>query len=300
MAADLKIKHIGVTGLGTMGSGIAQVIAQAGYRVKVVDKEQALVDHGLGSIKKSLEYLIHKGSLQGKETGEILSRIQGTTDLQSLSDCDLIVEAVFEDLEVKKDLFRKLDEICLPETILTTNTSSLSVTQLASGLSHMDRIIGLHFFNPIQVMKLVEVIKTITSSREVIETLLEFVRSIGKEPILVRDQGGFLVNYLLTPFLFDAIRALSEGISTVQEIDYAMRYGCGHPMGPLALCDLIGLDILVKAGNILFDEYRQEKYAPPPILRRLVEVGNLGAKSGRGFYDYQDPRKPIPRNFRDL
>ena len=244
--------------------------------------------------------MVQKGSLRERERDDILSRINGTKELEPLSDCDLIIEAVFEDLEVKKTLFRQLDGICPPDTLFASNTSSLSITRLASGLSRIDKILGMHFFNPVEAMKLVEIIKTVATSSEAIQTVLNFVRSLKKEPILVRDQAGFLVNFLLTPYLFDAIRALSAGLSTVQEIDKGMRYGCGHPMGPLALCDLIGLDILMNAGNILFEEYHEGKYAPPPLLKRLVELGELGVKAGRGFYDYQDPKNPQPRNFKEF
>jgi len=300
MSENLNLKNIGVIGLGNMGSGIVQVIAQAGYKVKVTDQHRDLVNQGLDSIRGSLQRMVKKGNLQEHECDKILSRINGTTELESLSDCDLIIEAVFEDLEVKKALFQQADGICLPTTLFASNTSTISITRLASGLSRTDKIFGMHFFNPVPVMRLVEIVKTVATSSDAIQTALNFVRSIKKEPILVRDQAGFLVNYLLTPYLFDAIRALSAGISSVQEIDNGMRYGCGYPMGPLAVCDLIGLDILSNAGNILFDEYHDGKYAPPPILNRLVELGDLGVKSGRGFYDYQDPRNPRPRNFKDL
>lgn len=291
------LKIIGIIGLGAMGSGIAQVSAQAGYKVKVVDQNQAFVERGLGLIKKSLDHAVRKGSLEESGSNEILSRIHSSSELESLSDCNLIIEAVAEDYEIKKNLFRKLDELCSPETIFASNTSTLTVTRLAAGLSHAERTIGLHFFNPAQIMKLVEVIKTVSTSDDVIQTALGYVRSLGKEPALVRDQSGFLVNYLLTPYLFDAIRALSAGMNTVEGIDFSMRYACGYPMGPLALCDRIGLDNLVAGGTQLYEEYSDAKFAPPPLMKRLVEFGDLGFKTKRGFYDYKDPQNPQPRLF---
>ena len=297
MTERATLKQVGIVGLGTMGRGIAQVTAQAGYDVRIIDQEQSMAEGALEVISKSLQKMVQKEVLEEGEKEQILSRIHGEKDLGSFSACDLIIEAVFEDFETKKNLLHKLDGICSPETIFATNTSTLSVTKLASGLSRLDRIVGLHFFNPVQRMKLIEVVNTVTASDQVIKTLLGFVESLGKEPVLIRDQAGFLVNFLLTPYLFDAIRALSGGLSTVREIDNAMRYGCGYPMGPLALCDLIGLDILVNGAKSLLEEYHDARYAPPPLLKRLVELGDFGIKSGRGFYDYQDPKNPKPRSF---
>lgn len=294
---EKELKMIGVIGLGAMGSGIAQVTAQAGYQVKALDQNQTFLDRGMDFITKSLGRSVKKGALTESQKTEIVSRIQCSENISTLTHCDLIIEAIFDDFDIKKKLFHDLDELCPAKTIFASNTSSLSVTRLASGLSHADRMVGTHFFNPAQVMKLVEVIKTVATSDDVIETLFGFVRSLGKEPVMVRDQAGFLVNYLLAPYLFDAIRALSAGLNTVEGIDNAMRYGCGYPMGPLALCDRIGLDVLVAGGNQLFEEYHDAKFAPPPLMKRLVEIGDLGFKTKRGFYDYQDPKNPQPRRF---
>lgn len=294
---EKELMMIGVIGLGAMGSGIAQVTAQAGYKVNAVDRNQTFLDRGMDLINKSLDHAVKKDALTKTQSNEILSRIQCSDNLSTLTDCDLIIEAIFDDYDIKKKIYHDLDELCPPRTIFASNTSSLSVTQLAAGLSHADRIVGTHFFNPAQMMKLVEVIKTVTTSDDVIETVLAFVRSLGKEPVMVRDQAGFLVNYLLAPYLFDSIRALTAGMNTVEGIDNAMRYGCGYPMGPLALCDRIGLDVLVAGGNQLFEEHRDAKFAPPPLMKRLVDIGDLGFKTKRGFYDYQDPKNPKPRRF---
>jgi 3-hydroxybutyryl-CoA dehydrogenase len=297
MSMHPGIKLVGIVGLGKMGSGILQVAAQAGYTVKAADREKDLVEDGIRRVEKSLHKMVEKGSLEEEERRRTMERITGVSDLEDLSDCDLIIEAVYEEENLKKALLQWLDKLCPPATLLASNTSTLSITRLSSSLSRRNKTLGIHFFNPVPAMKLVEVVKTVATSPETIETLLHFVKTLGKEPILVRDQAGFLVNYLLTPYLFDAVRALSEGLSTVREIDDGMRLGCGHPMGPLALCDLIGLDILVSAGTTLFEEYHDRKYAAPPLLKKLVELGELGIKTGRGFYEYGTPGKPSPRNF---
>lgn len=296
MSQDFKLRRIGIIGLGMMGTGIAQVAATAGYEVRALDIEKTLVDRAVDRISDSLQKMIRKNLIQETDRKAILARIEASTDLSLMGDRDLIIEAVHEDREIKKALFRRLDQICSPETLFASNTSTIALTGLIPCSKRAERFLGLHFFNPVPVMKLVEVVKTAASSEEMIEQAVRFVESPGKKPVLVRDQAGFLVNYLLTPYLFDGIRSLSSGLAPVNDIDAAMRHGCGHPMGPLALCDLIGLDTLVNAGNILFEEYRESRYAPPPLLKRLVDLGDLGKKSGRGFYDYSDQENPRPRD----
>lgn len=300
MSMHREIQRVGVVGLGKMGSGIAQVSAQAGYTVVAADRDKEVVSNAIGLVEKALQRMVKKGSLEEAQRIRILNRITGVPDLEALCDCDLIIEAVYEDYETKRALLRRLDTMCPPHTLLASNTSSLSITRLSSAVSRRETTLGTHFFNPVQAMHLVEVVKTIDTSPAAIETIVQFVESLGKKAILVRDQAGFLVNYLLTPYLFHAIHALSGGLGTVKEIDAGMHFGCGHPMGPLALCDLIGLDILVSAGEVLFEEYRDQKYAAPPLLKRLAELGDLGVKTGRGFYEYRDPGSPVPRDFKAL
>jgi 3-hydroxybutyryl-CoA dehydrogenase len=300
MGQDSMFTTVGVVGSGAMGCGIAQVAACNGFQVHAVDIDPTLAASLVPRIEKALDKLVHKQSMQESERVDALSRLTATTDLGSLSACDLIIEAVSEDREIKKSLFRSLDGICPGSTIFASNTSTLSITELAASLNRPDRFIGLHFFNPVPVMPLVEVVKTAATRQDVIDACLGFVESLRKKPILVRDQAGFLVNYLLTPYLFDAIRSLSNGLGSVSDIDNGMRYGCGHPMGPLALCDLIGLDILLNAGNILFDEYRDLRFSPPPLLKRIVALGDLGLKTGSGFYDYRDPKSPQSRDLKGL
>jgi 3-hydroxybutyryl-CoA dehydrogenase len=293
---EFKAMQIGVIGLGQMGCGITQVTALAGHQVRAVDLEQEIVSKAMDRIEGSLDWMAEKGRIDHQLLKETLGRIQGTTALESVRYCDLVIEAVHEEMEVKKAVFRRLDSMCQENTILASNTSLFSITSLASGLSRAAKVVGLHFFNPTPLIKLVEVVKTMATSEDTVIAAKEFVRSIDKVPVIVRDQTGFLVIKLLTPFLFDAIRSLSSGLGSVIDIDRGMRYGCGHPTGPLAMCDVIGLDILVNTGEMLFREHREVRFAPPPLLRRLVEIGDLGVKSGRGFYDYEDPKKPLPRN----
>jgi 3-hydroxybutyryl-CoA dehydrogenase len=300
MGPDSKPISIGIVGLGLMGAGIAQAAATAGYDVKACDMEQGLVDRALNRVAKNLLKMAGKGLMQEAETEAIVARIETSTDLAVVQDCELVIEAVYEDREAKRTLFQRLDALCPEQTLLASNTSTIAITGLASGLKRVERVLGLHFFNPVPVMKLVEVVKTAATSKEVIDRAIAFVTSLDKKPIVVRDQAGFVVNYLLTPYLFDAIRSLSSGLGTVNDIDDAMRYGCGHPIGPLALADLIGLDTLAKAGDILFEEYRESRYASPPLLKRLVELGDFGSKTGRGFYDYRTAGAPLPRDLRGL
>lgn len=282
----MKIRKIGVLGCGLMGGGIVQVCAQAGYRTIVREINQQLLDNGLKMIDKNLSRAVEKRKLSSEAKDAAWSKIKGTLNLEDLTDCDLIIEAVVEDLEVKRAMFSKLDKLCPKGTILASNTSSLTIMAMAASTKRRDRFCGLHFFNPVPAMKLVEVVKSIATNQETIDTCLEFTRSIGKVPILAKDNSGFIVNLLLVPYLLDAIRALQEGVASTEDIDNGMTLGCNHPMGPLTILDFVGLDTVYNIANIMFEEYREKRYAPPPLLRRMVLAGHFGRKSGRGFYDY--------------
>ena len=290
------IKKVGVVGCGAMGSGIAQVILEAGYSVVVREIDPSLLDKGIRTIQKGLERSFEKGVLITKAKEEALARLSGTVALEDLKSCDLVIEAVFEDIRIKKELFKNLDSICPKETIFASNTSSLSVTEMASATMRQDRVLGLHFFNPVQVMALVEVIKTIVTRDEISRMIFEFVKSLKKVPILAKDNSGFVVNLLLTPYLMDAIRALANGVASVQDLDTGMKLGCGYPMGPLMLADFIGLDVLFKGTTSMFEEYKDSRYAPPPLLIQLVRMGYIGRKVGKGFYDWSDPKNPVPQD----
>jgi len=283
------IKTVGVVGAGLMGSGIAQVVAQAGYSVIVREVEQRFLDKGLKSIDGQLQRAVEKGRMSAEEKANLLGRIRWTLSLDDLKGTDLIIEAIVEDLPLKQELYRALDRLCPPSTIFVSNTSSLTIMGMASVTGRADRFAGLHFFNPVPVMKLVEVIRTIRTSEETYRTVYEFATSLGKEPVTVKDNCGFIVNRLLVPYLLDAIRALESGVSTVGDIDKAMTLGCNHPMGPFALADFVGLDTTYFIANVMFEEYRERRYAPPPLLRKMVMAGYHGRKSGRGFYDYSGP-----------
>ena len=291
------INTIGVVGSGRMGCGIAQVSCLAGYDVILTDSNPEIVEKSVSRIKKNILDLVQKEKIDKGQAEILLTKIKGAAAISALAQCDLVVEAVFEDMAVKRAVLTELAGVCSSETIIASNTSSLSVSKLGSGLRGIERIIGMHFFNPVPVMTLVEIVKTVKTSEQTLGKAVEFVKSLKKKPVVVRDQAGFVVNLILTPFLFDAVRALSDGVCSVGEIDDSLRYGCGHPMGPLSLCDFIGLDILVSAGNAMFEEYHDKKYAPPPLLKRLVDVGDCGVKSGRGFYLYPGEGKPVPRAF---
>ncbi|HWP46684.1 MAG TPA: 3-hydroxybutyryl-CoA dehydrogenase [Candidatus Limnocylindrales bacterium] len=282
----MQIKHVGVVGCGLMGSGIAQVCAQAGYPVTVREISQDLLDKGLQSIHKFLSTGVERKKLTEEQKNQILSRIKGTTRLEDLGNCDLIIEAVVEDIHIKKEVFGALDKICPFETILASNTSSLTIIEMAAATRRPDRVVGLHFFNPAPLMKLVEVVRTIATKEEVFQTAFEFVKSLGKEPVAAKDNSGFIVNFLLIPYLLGAIRALENGLASKEDIDKAMKLGCGYPMGPFELLDFVGLDTTYKVANIFFEEYRDRLYAPPPLLKKMVLAGYLGRKSGKGFYDY--------------
>ena len=281
-----EIKRVAVLGCGLMGSGIAEVVAKAGFETWVRELNSDLLNKGKASIEKSLNRAVEKGKLSADDRDAALSRIHTTTELQDLKDCDLIIEAVTEQLDVKNEMFRTLDGICPPHTIFASNTSSLTVTDMAAATSRPDRTVGLHFFNPVPVMKLVEVVRTIVTSDETFERVFEFARRIGKEPIVTKDTSGFVVNRLLVPYMLDAIRCLEQGLASIEDIDKGMTLGTGYPMGPFVLCDFVGIDTLFRISEIMFDEYRETRFAPPPLLKRMVSMGYYGRKAKKGFYDY--------------
>jgi 3-hydroxybutyryl-CoA dehydrogenase len=289
-----EITRVGVLGCGQMGSGIAQVAATAGFSTIVRDLEAGMLAKGQGAIRKSLDKLVEKSRIDPAARDAALERLTFTTRLGDLADCDLIIEAVTEDLQLKTELWRALDASVPAPTIFASNTSSLSIGDMAVATGRPDRFVGLHFFNPVPLMPLVEVVRAVTTGRETLERAMTFARRLGKEPIAARDRSGFVVNRLLVPYLLDAVRALEQGVATAADIDRGMQLGCGHPMGPLTLLDFIGLETAVRIAEIMFDEYREPRFAPPPLLRRMVVAGLLGRKSGRGFYDYSlDPPAPI-------
>ncbi len=290
--ADKKIKTVGVLGAGLMGSGIAQVAAQSGYTTKVRELSDALCQKGRSSIEKSFNKAIEKskGKVTEADRDAALKRLQFTPALADLADCDIVIEAVVEDLEVKNSMWRELDALCAEHTIFASNTSSLTIAAMAAATARADRVVGLHFFNPVPVMKLVEVVRTVTTSEHTFRRAFDFAASLGKEPIAAKDNSGFVVNLLLVPYLVDAINALERGVASVEDIDKGMKLGTGYPMGPFTLLDFVGLDTTYKIAEIMFDEYREKRYAPPPLLKRMVLAGMYGRKSGKGFYDYSvDP-----------
>jgi 3-hydroxybutyryl-CoA dehydrogenase len=281
-----KIRKVGVLGCGLMGSGIAEVAARAGYETVVREVTGELVEKGLDKIRGSLGKAVDKGKLEAGARDEAVARLSGTTDFAAMADCDLVVEAIVENLDEKRKTFAALDEAVQKDAIFASNTSSLTITQIAMFTGRPDQFVGLHFFNPVPVMKLVEVVRTIVTSDESFTRAFELARSLGKEPIACRDNSGFVVNRLLVPYLLDAIRALEEGVGSVEDIDKGMQLGCGYPMGPFTLLDFVGLDTTYYIANIMFEEYREKRYAPPPLLKQMVLAGRLGKKSGRGFYDH--------------
>jgi 3-hydroxybutyryl-CoA dehydrogenase len=282
----VEIKKVGVVGFGLMGHGIAQVSAQAGYDVVVREVDEATLEKGRGKIEKQLARAIDKGRMEQADADALLARIQGTVDYDDLRDCDLVIEAITEDLDAKLEMWRALDGILKDDVVCATNTSSLAVVDQAAVTSRPDRFVGLHFFNPVQVMPLLEVVRTVTTGDEAFQTGLDYGEKIGKLTVKAKDRTGFIVNRLLVPFLFDGIRAYEEGVGSIEEIDAAMKAGANHPMGPLTLSDFVGLDTLKSIGDIMFDEYREKRFAAPPTLRKMVAAGYYGRKSGRGFYDY--------------
>src|SRR5208282_465471 len=287
----MQIKKVGVLGCGLMGSGIAQVSATAGFDVTVLEVEQKFLDKGFAGIEKSLAKFAEKGTI--KETPQaIRARIKGTTSVQDLADCDIVIEAVIEDIGEKKKMYAALDGIVKKEAIFASNTSSISITELAAATERPERMIGLHFFNPVPLMKLVEVVRTIATADDVVETAYEFGKKVGKVPVRTSDKTGFIVNRLLVPYLLDAIRAYEEGVGSIEDIDNAMKLGCGYPMGPFTLLDFVGLDTTYYITHVMYDEFKERRFASPPLLKRLVMAGWYGRKSGKGFYDYSDANNP--------
>jgi len=282
----MKIQKVGVLGCGLMGAGIAEVAAKAGYDTVVREVSDSLLEKGMGRIRRSLDRAVEKGKLEAAARDEAAGRLSGTIELSDLSDCDLVVEAIVENLDEKRKTFEALSQQVREGALFASNTSSLTITQLAVATDRPDRVVGLHFFNPVPVMKLVEVVRTILTSHEAFDTAVEFVRSLGKEPVACKDNSGFIVNRLLVPYLLDAVRALEEGVGSIEDIDKAMQLGTGYPMGPFTLLDFVGLDTTYYIANIMFDEYREKRFAPPPLLKQMVQAGRLGKKSGHGFYDY--------------
>lgn len=284
------ITKVGILGCGQMGAGIAEVCVKAGFRVMAREVERDFLDRGLARVRSSLERSRDRDKLTSQECDAALERLSGTLDVADLADCDLVIEAIVEDLAVKQRALAEVDEVLPAAAILATNTSSLTVTELAMSTSRPDRFVGLHFFNPVPVMRLVEVIRTLMVQDDIVDLVVDFCGRLDKEPIRCRDNSGFIVNRLLVPYLLDAIRAYEEGIGTLEEIDTGMRLGCGHPMGPFTLLDFIGLDTCYFIANIMFDEYREKRFAPPPLLKQMVQAGRLGRKSGEGFFSYSyDP-----------
>jgi len=290
----MTIRKVGVVGCGLMGSGIAQVSAQAGFPTVVREVTPELVEKGLKGIEKNLARLVEKGTVTEAARGEIRGRLKGVTSLDELKDCDVIVEAIIEQLPAKRELFASLDSLCPLHTIFASNTSSLTITEIAAATRRPQRFVGLHFFNPVPVMKLVEVVKTIATDPAVYEEMVTFGAKLGKTPVRANDGGGFIVNRLLVPYLLDAIRALQEGVGSVVDIDNSMKFGCGYPMGPFTLLDFVGLDTTYYISQIMFDEFKEKRFAAPPLLKRMVLAGWHGKKTGRGFYDYADPANPKP------
>lgn len=293
MDNGVKIEKVGVVGCGLMGSGIAEVAAKSGFQVVVREVDEGLLDAGRKRIRKSLDKAVEKGKLGEADRDAAWDRLAFSTSVDGLAGCDLVIEAIVEDPAAKNELFAALDRLCGPGTIFASNTSSLPITDMAAATGRADRFVGLHFFNPVPVMKLVEVVRTIATSQETFDRAFAFAKALGKVPIAAKDNSGFVVNLLLVPYMLDAIRQLERGVASVEDIDTGMTLGCGYPMGPLTLCDFVGIDTLYRISEIMFEEYREERYAPPPLLRRVVAMGRFGRKTGQGFYDWSGD-KPVP------
>lgn len=292
----MAIKKIGVLGAGTMGAGIAQVAAVGGFAVELVDVGEQPLRTGMERITKSLQRLVEKGVLPAEQRDQSLERLSVSTSLEAFAGTDLVIEAIIENLAIKRETWARLDRICPPATIFASNTSSLSITEMmtATDPARQSRFIGLHFFNPVPLMELVEVIRTILTDQEVLDAAAQSITAMGKTVVQTSDKTGFIVNRLLVPFILDGIRVLDEGLASTVDIDNAMKLGCNHPLGPLALADFVGLDTTFYVANIMFDEFKERRFAAPSLLKRMVQAGLLGRKSGRGFYDYADPRHPVP------
>ena len=287
----MEIKKVGVQGCGLMGSGIAQVAATAGFDVTVLEVEQKFLDKGFAGIEKSLAKLAEKGTL--KETPEaVRPRLKGTTKREDLAGCDIVIEAIIENVEEKKKVYAALDSVVKKEAIFASNTSSISITELLTSTKRPERFVGLHFFNPVPLMKLVEVVRTIATANEVYESAYEFAKKLGKVPVRTSDKTGFIVNRLLVPYLLDAIRAYEDGVGSIEDIDNAMKLGCGYPMGPFTLLDFVGLDTTYYITHVMYDEFKERRFASPPLLKRMVMAGWYGRKTGKGFYDYSDLNNP--------
>ncbi|HKO41764.1 MAG TPA: 3-hydroxybutyryl-CoA dehydrogenase [Pyrinomonadaceae bacterium] len=295
----MEIKKVGVLGCGLMGSGIAQTAASAGFETIVREVSDDLIQKGFVGIEKSLAKFAEKGTITGEQQKAIRDRLSGTTSFEDLADCDIIIEAIIENIDEKRRVYGELDRICKPDAVFASNTSSISITEMMTATSpeRQQRFIGLHFFNPVPIMKLVEVVKTILTDETVYEEAVEFAKKLGKVPVKASDKTGFIVNRLLVPYMLDAIRALEEGVGSIVDIDTSMKLGLGYPMGPFTLGDFVGLDTTYYIAEIMFNEFREKRFAPPPLLKRMVLAGLYGRKSGRGFYDYtKDPKNPTPMN----
>jgi len=293
----MAIEKVGVVGCGLMGAGIAQVCATAGFATVVREVSPELLAKGIKGIEKNLARQVEKGTITEATKAEIRARLKGTTEIEDLKESDLVIEAIIEQLPAKRELFSALDAICPPSAIFASNTSSLTITEIATATKRPQRFVGLHFFNPVPVMKLVEVVRTIATEPGVYEEMVAFGAKLGKTPVRAHDSTGFIVNRLLVPYLLDAIRALEEGVGSIEDIDNSMKLGCGHPMGPLTLLDFVGLDTTYYISQIMFDEFKERRFAAPPLLKRMVLAGWNGRKAGRGFYDYSDPQNPKAQKF---
>jgi len=291
----MEIKRVGVLGCGLMGSGIAQVSATAGFDVIVLEVDQKFIEKGFAAIRKSLEKLAAKGAVT-ESADKILSRLKGTTNKQDLTDCDFIAEAVIENLDEKRKMFASIDPIVKPSAIFASNTSSISITEIMTATKRPSQFVGLHFFNPVPLMKLVEVARTIATTDEAFETACAFGQKLGKVPVRTSDKTGFIVNRLLVPYLMDAIRAYEEGVGSIADIDASMKLGCGYPMGPLTLLDFVGLDTTYYITHVMFDEFKEKRFSSPSLLKRMVMAGWYGKKNGKGFYDWSNPEKPVPQD----